>query len=613
MWVPVLFFSALLLVKNKMKRTFYKLIGAILLTGSVLAQEIPLIEKSHDISRKSRKGYLGQITTNPENNTFDMVFFLKGGGKNTLKTETYSFDKDLNLIGNVKDEIQLEEARKKYKKLTYRGDELLFNMTTAAANMRGDLVLRKKEIRQFFDWWKGSYVTYADLKEKVKVKDEEGNKYAFFGGHYQNLITQKLLLVAGDKSKENYAMYGVKEFDVLSFDGDLKMTKTGTITFSNYKVPIFSNSLIDDMEADLPAEDFPRDWILVFAPVDGKGQEEKPTAYTYCRLSPDGGIKEKVDFTAPTNGWRLLKVIESNGVVTMIGSSIEKSIEKKRFNDVYPTGTVSKLTVNAKEQSLGSKGDNVANNLGLGAFTKFNAEAMLPTQEALDETLNELKYDHFAIGQIKDGKYTTLSYPGIEDFENVHMKPSDQKKYYDFDGKRFFIDATKRFSDGTIVVTGQDFDKEKVYKESYLFKFSPDGKLLANYGVNLDQRGKSNFFTKDSKLTPDKIPVINVTKESGDKNTIYWFMHKVKRVVSESETVGSYVYTSYYGKRSIQYAAINKQTNQIGEVKDLGDEEKRSFYLFDSNNTAEMNNYILYFSETLKGDKILISRFDTSK
>lgn len=590
-----------------MKRIILSLV--LLSLKLVGAQEIPVLEKAHEISRKSKKGYLGQINTDPLNNTFEMVFFLKGGGKNTLKTETYKFDKDLNLLGNENEEIELEKARKKYKKLTYRGDELLFDMITASANMRGDLILKQKEVRQYFDWWGGKYRTYSSLKEKVKAKDEEGNKYAFVGGHYQNLLTQRMLLLTGEKSKTNFAMFGMKEYEILSVDGTLKMEKPGKISFSNFKMPIYSASLIDDLEEDLPSEDFPRDWILIFAPHDAKGQTSKPTDYSYVRVSPEGQIKEKVDFTAPTNGWRVLKVLESDGVVTMIGSSIENKPEKKHFNSIFAMGSVSKVTVNKDEQQIGSKAGEA---LGLGGLTN-GAEGMLPTQEALNDMLDELKYDHFVVGQIKGGQFKTLSYPSIDDFEAVHMKPTDQKKFYDFDGKRFYIDETKRLADGTILVTGQDFTKDKSYKESYLFKFSPEGKLVANYGVNIDQKGKSNFLTGDGVLTPDKVPVYNVTKESGDKAKIYWFMHKVKRVVKESYTSGTTVYTTYYPKRSIQYCSIDKASNAIGEVRDLGDDEKRGFYLFDSNCTADMNQYVLFFSETLGGGKILISRFDISK
>lgn len=584
-----------------MKKTLTSLF-VVAMAGIISAQQMPLLEKSHDISRKSRKGYLGEITTNTEKNTFDMVFFLQGGGKNTLKTETYSFDKELNLTNTVKEDIELDRARKKYKKLTFRGDELLYNMTTASANLRGDLVLRKKEIRQNFNWWKGRYETYAKVLEKVKAKDEDGNKLGFLGGHYQNLITQKLILVAGDKTKENFSVFGMKDFDILSFDGDLKVEKKGVIKLSGFKIPIYSSSLIDDQEVDLPSEDFPRDWILVFAPVDGK-TEVAPTNYTYCRLSSDGVIKEQIDFDAPTNGWRLLKILEKDGVVTLLGSSIEKSPTKKRFNDVFPTGTVSKVTVNASEQSV------VAS--GIGGM--FNAEALQLNQEKLNDMLDDLKYDHMAVGRIENGKYKTMSYPSIEDFEKVHQKPSDQKKFYDFDGSRFFIDETKMLSDGSIIVTGQDFNKEKVYKESYLFKFAPDGKLVANYGVNIDQKGKSNFFTKDATLTPDKVPVTNITIESQDNSKIYWFMYKAKSIDVQSETIGNTRYTYSTPMRAIQYGTIDKKTNTMGEVKDLGEGSKGEYYLFNTNNTAKLNNFTLFFSETSRGNKIMISRFDTSK
>jgi len=49
------------------------------------------------------------------------------------------------------------------------------------------------------------------------------------------------------------------------------------------------------------------------------------------------------------------------------------------------------------------------------------------------------------------------------------------------------------------------------------------------------------------------------------------------------------------------------------EFKVLGDDEKRKFYQFPDKNVLKLNNYVIYLSETLKGDKVLLSRFEHTK
>ena len=70
--------------------------------------------------------------------------------------------------------------------------------------------------------------------------------------------------------------------------------------------------------------------------------------------------------------------------------------------------------------------------------------------------------------------------------------------------------------------------------------------------------------------------------------------------------------SSYSPLYSIQYGAINKQDGTASEFKTLGEDEKRKFYLMNGVNRIRLNDYQIYLSETLKGDKILLSRFDVS-
>jgi hypothetical protein len=63
----------------------------------------------------------------------------------------------------------------------------------------------------------------------------------------------------------------------------------------------------------------------------------------------------------------------------------------------------------------------------------------------------------------------------------------------------------------------------------------------------------------------------------------------------------------------MQYGSINIGDGQLSEFKFLGESEKKSFYLFPNTNETRLGNYSLFFSETEKGDKVLVSRVDLTK
>ncbi len=611
-----------------------KLVAALLGMSYISqAQQLPLLEKTHDISRASRKGYLGQVVRNADDKSFDMIFVLKGSDDRKLKTEIYSFDQELNLINTKKEEEELEKVRVKYKWLTYRGDEIKFTMTSASTSYKGEFILRRKQVTQYWNWWFGFYRNSVKVLEKVKAEDEAGNKYGFLGGIYENYVTHKMLAYA--PTREDKGKMGYSNFNILSIDGDLKFEKTDEVVFKGLFRPIYSKPLTDD-NSGVSNEDLPRDWVTVFASADVKGNTAKTTDYVYVRVSPEGKVLEKVEFTSPTNGWRILEIIEKNNTITMVGSGIEKKKESNYFHDIYKMGTVSltSMTEEESQASVDNKGTGAAGLLGgggavagLNMIKKFSsAETAVLTQEKLEEILNELTYDHFIVGQISKGTFKTCSYADVKEFEKVQKKPADQKKFLPFDGKKFIIDNIHVEDDGSINITGQDMDYKKgakTFGEVYLFKYSTDGKLVANYGVEVEQKGKTRTFFNGKGPKTDQYPTTNVVYQSADKNNSYWIMKKTKdfRVESESDynhnfltgTSSLSISTSYTPLRAIQYGGVNNKSLDIGNVNDLGEDEKKEYYLFSKNNAVKVGNYLIYLSETKKGSNILLSRFDLTK
>jgi hypothetical protein len=377
---------------------------------------------------------------------------------------------------------------------------------------------------------------------------------------------------------------------------------------------------LDDDNSELDNDDYPRDWVTVFAPQSGGSGIDKGLAdpnknnYTYVRMNTQGEIIEKFSFQSPSNGWRVLGAYDHDGSVFLYGSANNKDADKY-INQIFKTTMVPTTSADDDEKEGSSSGNSIKGGLSL-----LTGSADLGvTQSKIDEVLDQLKYTNFQIGKISNGKFDFLTCPNIADFEKLQSKPDGQKKFAEFDGKSFVINGISFSKSGDVFVNGQDFKKIKKgrsYKGVYMFQFDPAGTLKHNYGVILDQSKTSGFFNS-SPLTSDMIPSKSFIQESGDGKSLYWMMRMAKSIHKETHTTygfGSNTETTTWTPLyNMEYGSINIADGQLSDFKFLGESEKKKFYLFPNVSETRLANYSLFFSETEKGDKILVSRIDLTK
>jgi hypothetical protein len=582
--------------------------------SSVFSQKM-MLEKDYEISRKAKKGYLGNVEEK-DNGNFDMIFILPSSQKK-IKSEIYHFDKDATLLNIDRDELEIERARKKWRWFNYKGDFFLANNISASANFSADLVFRKKRISAKYNWWTGQYERRVKMLEKVKPKNEDGKKYKFFGGVYEVERDSTILVMAinaGDPKEELYASY-----DLLISDNELNIKVLEKVQFDNSMTCVFSQPLMDDLSESLENDDFPRDWILIYAPTNviKKNAAPDPHMFEYLRITPEGKIKERVKFNAPTVGWRIIDAYEKDNAVLIYGMGSGK--ESKFVNQIFKTGCVATTSNNAEDQAMA----NASKGGAFGGFSKMGAtfsgkDEVGITQEKVDEGLDLLTYNSFVFCVLRDGVIGSK----ITEIDEVNEKatcPPDMKKPLKFDGKMFTVSNVDFLSDKTIALSIQDFKKSKsdyrpyIYKGMYLLHFTPKGELITNYTVEIEQKSKKGFFN-NSPLTSDMIPTSSSVYESADKTKLNWILHIVKAIDKESSSDWSYfggsttVTTTYSPLFSIQYGSIDMKTKKASDFKTLGEDEKRKYFLFPSNNVLSTTDYLYFFSETTRGDKLLISR-----
>ncbi|MBX7227886.1 MAG: hypothetical protein K1X55_17770 [Chitinophagales bacterium] len=618
-----------------MKNRFFSykvIVSASLIFALFAFTQLEVLEKVHEISRKAKKGYLGGIENHADNQQFDMIYVLPSSAKKVI-LETYTFDKDLNLINEKKTEEEIELVRTRYKWFNFRGDEYSKYSLTASTTLGSKLVFRKKLITYKYSWWYGRYNKSIKSLEKVKPTGESGEKYIFRGGAYEVERDENVLVFAGVQQAKNDFVGSTMHYELIKCDKDVNITVIEKIDFDNPQQIIFSEPLQD--EEALTNDENPRDWVTIFAPMGGstvKGAKLSPKTnqYTFVRVSPEGKIKERYSFIAPSNGWRVLQAYEKEGGVYLYGPSITKDVGEKYINQVYKTGLVATTSADAEEKAENN------NNGGGGMFGGFKTMAntfsgnqdMGTTQEDIDMMLDELKFTGFTIAKLVNGSAIFATETPIADFNAKSVTPVGQKKALDFDGKRFRTYNIYLAKNGDILINGQDYkiaksvignsanDGSRLYRGTYLFQFDMGGHLKHNYGVQLDQKDTDGFFNK-SPLTADMFPAEGNIFESPDGKQVYWFLHTCRAIHDASDVDYGFFNTtvteSWSPLYTFQYGTLDLEKGFSGEFKVLGDGEKKNYYLFPSNYFTQLDKYLILLSETEKGERLLLSRVNLNQ
>ncbi|WP_027377276.1 hypothetical protein [Kaistella palustris] len=627
--------------------------GLCLLAGAAIHAQQPglnILEKDYEISRKAKKGYLGGVEATTAGG-FDMVYFLPSS-RRKVKIETYSFDKDANLTNTKKDEWEIEKARKRYKGLTYKGDVLTKKAISVSSNLMGKMVYKNRLVTAKYNWLAGGYVKKVKMLDKQKLANANGDEY-IFGGAYEVERDSAILVMGYPMNREKPDM---TKLDLMKVANDGTIKNLATIPTGSQVKPIFSRALLDDDSKNIDNDDLPRDWILIMNAAKGSGGN--PNEMTYFRISPEGTLKENFKFTAPMAGYRIINAYEKNGSVILYGLGIKKegkTTEELLGMCVSPSSMDSeeieqtKTTASTTEKILGK----VSGLGGLISSAKKTVnvisgkEEMMPSQDVLENAMDEKKYTDFVICRIAEGKLQFAASTPIEELNQKAVAGPDMKKPLQFDGRKFKTNNFQILNDGSMLLSFQDFKKnsgpslgtgkflntlagvstsstgpkyERVYQGLYMLHFAPDGKLKKNYTVLLDQKNRKGFFNT-SPMTADNFEATSYVLQSKDGNSVNWIIEMVKAIDKDVD-FDSYTHfdgsstnvttTSYSPFYSIEYGKLNLSEGKSSEFHTLGDLEKKKYYLYNKYDRLQIGEFTYFFSETPNGDRLLVSRMNVN-
>lgn len=514
-------------------RSALLLVAVMLLSVTVSLAQVSYMENevAHQISNKAEQGYLGDVVMDADKKEINMYFVTATKAKK-IKVEKYVFDYDLNFKTSEKEEYDQPKAVKaKYGWFKFRNEEIEKTIgVTAEPTMMGNLVFKRKEITNFWSWYYGGYRTEIKTTDKLKPRNDEGNKY-FYRGHFDNNETGELLALVSPKinGKDMYKM-GMS-YHVLKVDKDLNVVSKTDFEFKNPQYLIWKGVF-----------DNTGDFAAIFAPTSGMGIKdvsENPTEYTYVRINPKGEIVERVPFETKATRWMIGGVYDKDGITTIYGAGFKIGKPKDAYADFKNYAPVEK------------------------------------------------GFDNMQIVSIKNGKLQYVAAPNLDEIASKTVAPSGQKKAKEYTGGRIRVTGIETAPNGDVMIMGQMItynvvSQLSIYKDFMVFHFGSNGDFKKMYSIDTPAKG-GLYNSTDPLSSPATRPSTSEIFISEDGKTALWTTALVSKV---DKTSVSYYFlnektTTWTPREQLLVSSIDLASGIMTEVQTVGDDTKgnKSFYL----------------------------------
>ena len=490
-----------------MKKMFLAVL--IITTAFITKAQKVDFEKTYEVDAKARKGFLNEVTVNPNDKTTCLSFVTRAKGnfagtKVKVNYQDYYFDAEYNFK-------ELKEYEDVYKSKRYKaekGEEYSIEGITVMPNLMGDIVLRKKKVNYKWNWYYSRYYKTVELLDKVKPKDESGNKLTLLKSFDFDEKGEALALVRPRPTRDNPA--DVCENYFLKVDQNLNFVK-GEVIKHDVAMSLKASFLIphEGVELEEGSNDISEaDICLIWAACSYYDEKKlgKNTDFEYWRVSNEGKLLKKAKFQVAGSDWSIEELIAIDQSLYLIGPA----------------------------------------NVGKELSTKVQVSASSGVP----------KYKLYQLAKITGDNVDYVTSTNMDEFEAKLKKPTSQKKNPAYSGKRFRFNKASVAADGSLFICGQNLSGKGEFEDVLMFYFDNKGILKAQYGVRLEE-------VNDASKTNSTSQFINYTKDYA-----YWTIWELMGFKEEAkgEKPKALVYPSI-AKINLATGEINDFV-KIGSVKD---------------------------------------------
>lgn len=451
-----------------------KLINAAIFIGLmatyVVSAQTVEVEKTHELSKRAKRGYLYHVNIDKQTGGVDLIF-ITSQNKRRIKLEIYSFDKDYNLTDQRQEEQEIENNKVKIRirdsdvevKVKYR-EPFTTDGISVGGSFTGTLVLRRKRVSYTWNTFWGQYTKKVELSEKLKPRTDEGDKYLLVN-HYEDDYTGDAVVIATPKNEMGY-----KRFTLMRFNKELELVTKKDIDFE-YNMGVFYKNLVTETSPQDEDIEIVKEAFFMFAPSKfgkNKAPREKTNDFEIVRFDNDFNVV-RVPFKAATSLWSIYNEVGHKDSYYFYGLAAD--VQNKYFDQIVKPGKFKSIQL-MKFNMAANKVDYITNT-------------------NLDEMKNKIKT------------------PPAQKRKPV-FKPSS------FSRKQMLINDRDEF-----ILAGQNYKTSKkgvVYQDIVGFYFNNRGELRAMYGIDPIE---NNQYAK-SNGAPQYI-----VNESQSGENMYWILTEI--------------------------------------------------------------------------------------
>lgn len=534
-----------------------KLLVLLLFVAFAAQSQTVDVEKTFDVSKDAQKGFIHLINSDEATQTIEVIYRVRAK-RNTAKFIHYYFDFNFNLKNTEEEIVDMEkELPLKLRPKRYKGENYEVEGLYVEPNMMGTLVLKRKVTRFNWNWFMQKYNVTVTPEGKLKAKTDDDKKL-FYHSHIEDANDGTALILAGEKgTPKGGPVNHLMNFHFIKYD--INLTKLADVTV-NFETP---QSIVATYGFPQDEEEKKTDFIAVFAPTKiknyvggGKLWSEKPSEYTYVRVSYEGKLIDKITFDAPNSIWRIDDfVLGKDGSIYIYGPSND---DKKDY------------FVNRAEVSS-------------------------------DKT----KWPTFQLAKIKDGKVAYLTSTTMDDFKSKLKPQPDGKKGDPYTGRRVVFNDAIASPTGELILAGQNYGLARnakgqivgrEYEDLVMFHFDTGGKLISEYTMN----------KKKASLSPD----YQFFEFSSDGKNLYWsFFDNI-----DTKTVREMEFTIEKPLALPKLAKIDLANGTFAKYSEYGNGDNFAHYGGILNYLKFTNtNQVNYLGENKKGSALWFCRINLDK
>lgn len=296
-----------------------------LLARTVIAQDL-IKEKVVTLSAKAQINKLAHLEFNQANQTYEL-FYVTKAKKDYAKIETYIVDKDFNLTNKDAAEINLKDLKGKYAWWKYNGEtEIIQGLYI---DPKDNLVVKKRQLTGKFNWITLSYIYKTKILQKVKIRNEEGEKY-FLIKYFMDDKTGGAFVLAGVKDNSNKNRQWT-DIHFMKINKDLDVEKNISLNLQN-PIILMANQAQSGSEGEL------QNWLFLMQDKDKSGKS------VFFNISSNCEVVDRIEFDVKDPTWAVEDIIldEKTASVCVFGPSGKGAFQNLKFADhklVYNTIT----------------------------------------------------------------------------------------------------------------------------------------------------------------------------------------------------------------------------------------------------------------------------------